>query len=138
LSSIQLGTNQKLMSAYLNSLLLSKDLNAEGGRRGKGMGAQTCWYHLAYLRRMLRRKSNLKNLKNKIVTRPETQPPTPLQTSMLLSPPPYPLQYPDPRALAQSIDLHCAASSNRSGDHTRCTSASTRARRFNCSSLPNF
>jgi hypothetical protein len=36
------------MSAYLNSLLLSKDLNAEGGRRGKGMGAQTCWYHLAY------------------------------------------------------------------------------------------
>ena len=37
------------MSAYLNSLLLSKDLNAEGGGRGTGMGAQTCWYHLAYV-----------------------------------------------------------------------------------------
>lgn len=41
------------MSAFLNSLLLSKDLNAEGGGgRGTGMGAQTCWYHLAYVARL--------------------------------------------------------------------------------------
>lgn len=29
------------MSAFLNSQVLSKDLNAEGGGRGTGMGAQT-------------------------------------------------------------------------------------------------
>lgn len=48
------------MSAFINSQVLSKDLNAEGGR-GSGMGAQTCWYHMASLARP-KQKTDLKSI----------------------------------------------------------------------------